>query len=167
MANFPPYQGAYPGAPNQNPYGYQQPQYQMPPQAPQFQPNPVPQMMPQQPMPNTRPSYICYPVGSLEEAVASRVEAFDPPHIMLDFSHNQVYYKKFNQQTGGSDFATFKRVENNEQPQSAPAMPDYEAIAQNLSSRLDGVDEKLTNLLDIFGKVKTPRTTASKGAVKE
>lgn len=162
MANFPPYQGGYPGV--QNPYGYQQPQYQMPPQAPQFQPNPAPQMM-APPMSQNRPNYICYPVGSFDEAKASRVEAFDPPHIMIDSSHGYIYYKKFNQQTGGSDFEKFKWEPSNQQVQEKQA-PDYEALVQSFSTRLDGVDEKLTNLLDILEKAKTSRT-ASKGAAKE
>ena len=145
-------------------YSYPTPTYQFPPQAPAFQPNqPQPMVQPQN---NVRPSYICYPVGSVEEAIASRVEAFDPPHIMLDLSHNQIYYKKFNQQTGGSDFETFKWVPKDQQaPVKQP--PNYEAIAQSFSDRLDGVDEKLTNLLDILEKAKTSSRTASKGAVKE
>lgn len=165
MANY-PYTN-YTGAPSPVTYGYQPPQYQMPPQAPQFQPNSTPAMVPPQPMAQNRPNYICYPVGSVEEAVASRVEAFDPPHIMLDFSHDLIYYKKFNQQTGGSDFATFKRVANNDQKPAQASGPDYEALVQSFSSRLDGVDEKLENLLDILEKLKIPRSVPSKGAAKE
>ena len=166
MANFPPYMTNYNGAPNPNMYGYQPPAYSMPPQPPAFQPNGNPPMTPQ-PITQNRPNYICYPVGSYDEANASRVEAFDPPHIMIDSSHGYIYYKKFNQSTGGSDFEMFKWIPKNQQVSEKPAGPDYEALVQSFSSRLDGVDEKLENLLDILEKLKTPRSAASKGAVKE
>lgn len=164
MANYP--YNSYTGVPNG--YGYPAPAYQMP-QAPSFQPNnQAPMVQMPNPAPANRPSYICYPVGSIEEAVASRVEAFDPPHIMLDFSHDLIYYKKFNQQTGGSDFAVFKRAPNEQQKDISTATPSaYESIIQSFSERLDNVDTKLSNLLDILDKAKTIRASSTKGAAKE
>lgn len=145
MANYPAYQPMYPQ------YGYQQP---MMPQPVQTVPQPVPQ--PVQPAVNN--GYICCPVTSRVEAEAYRVEAFGPAVLMPDIGHGVVYYKKFNQQTGGADFAEFKSV----MQEQAPAI-DYNAVLGMFTNRLDGVDKKLEDVLE---KLKTPKP-AAKGAVKE
>lgn len=70
--------------------------YQRPPQAPQVSP------------PIQTPGYACKPVTSREEAVAASTDYFSPGVLMPDLAHGMVYLKRFNQQTGASDFFEFK-----------------------------------------------------------
>lgn len=91
------------GAPN---YGYN-------PQQTYF-----PQQMPQQTMQQQMPqAFACHPVGSREEAIAAQTDYFSAGLIMPDLSHGMVYLKRFNQQTGASDFFEFRHVsEAKEEP---------------------------------------------------
>lgn len=54
------------------------------------------------------PSYICKPVTSREEAVATSTDYFSLGVVMPDLGHGTVYLKRFNQQTGASDFFEFR-----------------------------------------------------------
>ena len=47
------------------------------------------------------------PVTSREEAVASQVDFFGPGTIMPDLGHGVIYLKRFNPQSGASDFFAF------------------------------------------------------------
>lgn len=47
------------------------------------------------------------PVTSREEAVAAQIDFFGPGTIMPDLSHGVMYLKRFNAQTGASDFFAF------------------------------------------------------------
>lgn len=51
--------------------------------------------------------YLCRPVMSREEAVAAEVNYFSPGTLMPDLIHEVVYLKRFNPNTGSSDFMTF------------------------------------------------------------
>ena len=83
---------------NQNPYfsGYN-------PQMQQVQPQPQ-QTAPQ---PQVQSGFICRPVTSREEALATPCDFMAAGVIMPDMAHGMVYIKRFNSQTGASDFADF------------------------------------------------------------
>ncbi len=86
------------GAPS---YGYNPQQTYFP----QQQPQQMTQPMQQQPM--QQPTFACRPVTNREEAVASQADYFSAGLIMPDFAHGRIYVKRFNQQTGVSDFYEF------------------------------------------------------------
>lgn len=64
----------------------------------------------------TQPGYITRPVTSREEAVAAQTDVFGLGTLMPDLSHNVIYLKKFNPQTGGSVFQTFMLHDEPRQP---------------------------------------------------
>lgn len=65
-------------------------------------PNPVPQN-------NTsgQTGYMCRPVTSRLEAEAVQVDFLGPGTIMPDLAHGVIYLKRFNTNTGASDFLVF------------------------------------------------------------
>lgn len=62
---------------------------------------------PAQPAPAGAPGFAVRPVTSREEAVAAQIDFLGPGTIMPDLSHNVIYLKRFNPQTGASDFYVF------------------------------------------------------------
>ena len=52
--------------------------------------------------------YICRPVTCREEAVAAIPEYFSAGLIMPDLAHGMIYVKRYNQNTGLSDWGEFK-----------------------------------------------------------
>ena len=107
-----------------NPY-YQQPQqfyggYQRP------------QPMQQQ----IAPGYVCKPVTSREEAIATSTDYFSLGVVMPDIGHGMIYLKRFNQQTGASDFFDFKLFT----PEKTPAVEyatkaDLDALRAELTAK--------------------------------
>ncbi len=55
----------------------------------------------------TAPSYTAVPVTSKEEALAVPVDYFSLGKVMVDMNHGTIYLKRFNPNTGGSDFLRF------------------------------------------------------------
>ena len=103
-----------------NPYGSMQ-QY---PQAYQQQY----QMMQQQPQQIQQEAYLCRPVTSREEAVATPVD-YMRATLLPDMGHGRIYLKRFNPQTGASDILEF--VQSQDQEQAAPkyaTIEDLEAL---------------------------------------
>ncbi len=84
--NYPPYNAGYPPRMEQQPMGQLQNM--------------------QQPM-MQQPTYVTRPVTSREEAVAVQADVFGLGTLMPDISHGVIYLKRFNPNTGGSDFLTF------------------------------------------------------------
>ena len=60
--------------------------------------------------------FLVRPVTSREEAVAAQVDFFGPGTLMPDLSHGVVYLKRFNGQSGASDFFTFTVEQPKEEP---------------------------------------------------
>ena len=52
--------------------------------------------------------YICRPVTCREEAVAAQVDYFSAGLVMLDLAHGMIYVKRYNSNTGLSDWGEFK-----------------------------------------------------------
>lgn len=98
---------------------------------------PVQQM--QQAQPVLQPlsgAYTCRPVTCREEAVAAQTDFFSMGTLMPDLNHGVIYFKRFNPNTGGSDFAEFRFFAP---PQPAAADPaeyvtrkEFEAFARSL-----------------------------------
>lgn len=82
--------------------------YQQPPQQPQQQFYGGYQRPMQQVQQAAPPGYVCKPVTSREEAVATSTDYFSLGVVMPDLGHGMIYLKRFNQQTGASDFFDFK-----------------------------------------------------------
>ena len=102
-----PYYNPYQFAPQSAP----QPRFdQMGANPPQMQNAPVPQQAQQ------GAAFLTRPVTSREEAVAAQVDFLGPGTLMPDLSHGTIYLKRFNPNTGASDFFTFTL----EQPKAEP-----------------------------------------------
>ena len=114
--------------------GYQQPQMQ--------------QMQPQQ---QTPVGFTCKPVTSREEAIAATVDFFGPGTLMPDFSHGMVYFKRFNQNTGASDFMDF-----------AYQPPKKEGIAQD--GERYATEVQLQSLIDRIEKLEDARNDYARNA---
>lgn len=78
----------------------------------------IQQPQPQQtaPQPQVQSGFICRPVTSREEALATPCDFMAAGVIMPDMAHGMIYLKRFNSQTGASDFADFAYT-----PPTAPA----------------------------------------------
>lgn len=68
----------------------------------------APMQSQQMPMQQNSAGYVCRPVTCREEAVASQVDYFSAGLIMPDLPHGLIYVKRFNPNTGASEFAEFK-----------------------------------------------------------
>ncbi len=114
-----------------NPY-YQQPQQPFYGGYPRPQPIQQPIQQPQQ----IAPGYVCKPVTSREEAIATSTDYFSLGVVMPDIGHGMIYLKRFNQQTGASDFFDFKLFT----PEQAPAVEyatkaDLDALRAELTAK--------------------------------
>lgn len=80
----------------------------------------------------------CRPVTSREEAVAFLTDYFSPGTLMPDFGHGTVYFKRFNPNTGASDFYEFALVQ---QEKNDPIERIGFELA-SMSERIDGLSAK-------------------------
>lgn len=86
--------------------------------------------------------YICRPVTCREEAIAAQVDYFSAGLVMPDFAHGVIYVKRFNPETGLSNFGEFKYC----QPQPEPAAIDPGQFVtrkefEEFTRRLQGIKE--------------------------
>lgn len=89
-----------------------------------------------QPMQQIAPGYVCKPVTSREEAIATSTDYFSLGVVMPDIGHGMIYLKRFNQQTGASDFFDFKLFT----PEQAPTVEyatkaDLDALRAELTAK--------------------------------
>lgn len=85
----------------------------------------------------SQPGFTCRPVTSREEAVAVQVDFYGPGTIMPDLGHGMIYLKRFNPNSGASDFLAFAFCPP--QPQEVPAPPydprqEIEALRNELEA---------------------------------
>lgn len=99
-------------------------------------PRPQPIQQPIQQPQQIAPGYVCKPVTSREEAIATSTDYFSLGVVMPDIGHGMIYLKRFNQQTGASDFFDFKLFT----PEQAPAVEyatkaDLDALRSELTAK--------------------------------
>lgn len=113
-------------------YGYNPQQTYMPQQ----------QMQPQQmPAAQMAQAFACRPVTSREEAVAAQTDYFSSGLVMPDLGHGVIYLKRFNQQTGASDFFEYRlAADEKEQPAAAQfvTVEEFDRFQKELARRLGG-----------------------------
>lgn len=103
---------------NFSPYGQFNPVYQQPPMTQQN----TPPMQPQS-------GFVCRAVTSREEAIAVQTDYFSPGTIMPDMGHGVVYMKRFNPNTGSSDFYTFT-LQREQPPPETPVFATAQEVAE-------------------------------------
>ena len=127
------FQFGYPGY-SYNPTGTYIPQQQNTMQQFPTQQMQQPQQMAQ--------AFACHPVTSREEAVAAQTDYFSAGLVMPDLSHGMIYLKRFNQQTGASDFYEFKAVrpeqkEETPEPVKYVTVEEFEKFRAELTKKLN------------------------------
>ena len=137
------YSPMYGGPFGQRNYGY--PPYPAPPQN-----QPAPPQGPQNP-PGLPQGFACRPVTSREEAVATAVDFASPGTLLPDFAHGMIYFKRFNANTGGSDFLAYALQT---EPPSPPA-PSW-ASAQEVEELRGAVRQLSEKLKSLEGKTNEP-----------
>ena len=80
--------------------------------------------------------FLVRPVTSREEAVAAQIDFLGPGTLMPDLSHGTIYLKRFNPQTGASDFYTFTMPA----PEPEPAPVEY-ATKEELRSLREEIEQ--------------------------
>ena len=115
--------------------------YQQPPQQPQQQFYGGYQR-PMQQVQQAPPGYVCKPVTSREEAVATSTDYFSLGVVMPDLGHGMIYLKRFNQQNGSSDFFEFQRYIPE---QSAPVEYATKAVLDALRAELTPKKKRRTD----------------------
>ena len=74
--------------------------------------------------------FLCRPVTCREEAVGAQVDYFSPL-VMPDLGHGVIYLKRFNPQTGSSDFVEF-RASQPEAPPQFVTMEEFNAFREEV-----------------------------------
>lgn len=169
---------------NQNPYqnAYGVPGY-----------NPAPNFMSQNytPVPQQQPNYMNAPVQpqqgiqgqsmvlqgrmvtSREEALGVPVDFSGNPMYFPDMGHGVIYSKKFNMNTGSSDFEVYIRVnpQNHGEPTMLPAqeqpIPSFASIddLKSLQDEINSLKQKIEELENPVQST-TETVTSSKGGKK-
>ena len=110
--------------------------YQQPPQQPQQQFYGGYQRPMQQVQQAAPPGYVCKPVTSREEAVATSTDYFSLGVVMPDLGHGMIYLTRFNQQTGSSDFFEFQRyIPEQAVPVEYATKADLDALRAELTPK--------------------------------
>ena len=99
-----------------------------------------PSQQPQQNMANTQQMFLCRPVTSREEAIAAQVDFMGPGTIMPDLSHGKIYLKRFNQNTGSSDFFVFSAQAEEPQPAFVP-LQDFANLQNTVKQLFDEIEQ--------------------------
>lgn len=89
---------------------------------------------------NTQTMFLCRPVTSREEAIAAQVDFMGPGTIMPDLSHGKIYLKRFNQNTGSSDFFVFSAQAEEPQPAFVP-LQDFANLQNTVRQLFDEIEQ--------------------------
>jgi len=140
--NYGNYPGYNPGYSQAQPYQNQMVMMQPPPQMPL----PAPQTATQ---PTQGISPASRPVSNMAEANAVQADFSGALMVFPDLTHNRVYIKRWNMQTGSADFGEFAPVipaQSNEEPQKQDmafaSLQDFQDL-QDLVSNLQKEVERL------------------------
>lgn len=97
----------------------------------------------------TTPSgYLCRPVTSRLEAEAVQVDFLGPGTVLPDLAHGAIYLKRFNPNTGSSDFLVF----NLETPAEPAPPPQY--VTADIVESLRGEIDSLKGEIEAMKKAK-------------
>lgn len=119
------------------------------------QPNYTQQYFPQQ----TQGGFACRPVTSKEEALAAQTDFMAAGTVMPDLGHGMIYLKRFNPNTGLSDWAEFALVSDAAAPPN-----DYGNILRGFGEQLNGLTTRFDELSE---KLEQWRPKAKKGSDAE
>lgn len=162
-----------------NPYNFQ-PAYQSPYVPPRYDASQMSgQQIPATPTPAQAPvqqptvsqnGFVCRPVTSKEEAMAVQADYLSPGTIMPDLGHGMMYLKRFDANTGLSNFFEFAIVQGKPEEDNI-AVPvkenvDYSEIFKDFGSQLDSLSDRVDTLMDKIESYK-PKTTSQRSASKE
>ena len=104
--------------------------------------------------PTNTTGFNCRPVTSREEAVAVLSDYFTQGTVMPDLGHGRIYLKRFNPNTGASDFFEFALVQ--QEPESpAQNSPD------KLQEYLHRIEASCARVEELVGRL------GQRGEVKE
>ena len=94
----------------------------------------MPQPRQETPTAQINSGFVCRPVGSREEGVAAQVDYMSAGLVMPDLGHGMIYLKRFNPNTGTSDFAEFayKPPEPPAPPVQYVTVDEFEAFKKQL-----------------------------------
>lgn len=139
-----------------NPYLYSQNGAQPPQQGPFIQPQSVQQQA--QNMPQGL-SQLSRPVTSREEAMGVAADFSGALMLFPDVTHNRVYIKRWNYQSGAADFVEFAPVISAQPQQDSQPQPLFASLQdfQDLQSAVDNLRQELEQL-----KKPQARTAAKK-----
>jgi len=92
---------------------------------------------PQQTM-QPQASFSCRPVTSREEALAMQTDFLAAGTIMPDLGHGVIYLKRFNPNTGASDFLEFGYRQPNDSAAQFVTMEEFNSFKADVLGRLEG-----------------------------
>lgn len=160
MAGYmPPY--SYPAYGGYSPVQTYMPRMDVPQYPQQSMQQPIQAASPQgnsQASPPMQIGYQCRPVTSREEAVAVQAEYFGAGTIMPDLGHGMIYLKRFNPNTGASDFFDFSVVQptaSDSASEPPPPPPDYSEAFRALGQQLEGMSSRIDDLAEKLGIMQT------------
>lgn len=89
--------------------------------------------------------FLCRPVTSREEAVAAQIDFMGPGTIMPDLGHGVIYMKRFNTNTGASDFYQFvlqaPPKEQDTSPVAFATLQDFLDLQSNVQDLKDEIEQ--------------------------
>lgn len=120
-----------------------------------------PQQPASAPVGSTQPGYVCRPVTSREEAVASQVDFLGPGSVMPDFGHGMIYFKRFNPNSGAAEFYEFtlRQPQPPAQQSAAPVAYDPRGDIDTLRGEVEALRGELEDI-----KKAGPKRTGGKAA---
>ncbi len=126
--------------------------------------NPIPQP------PISQNGFVCRPVTSKEEAMAVQADYLSPGTIMPDLGHGMMYLKRFNANTGLSDFFEFSIVQGKtgDDSNTNPVQEsvDYSEIFRGFNDQLVSLSERVDEIKDKIESYKA-KPTSQRVANKE
>lgn len=96
---------------------------------------------------NNSPSFICRPVSSREEAIATPTDFNGGILVLTDFYHGMIYTKMLDPKTGSSVFSDYQYIPPQQQTISQPETGQVQyapfAYVERLENEIKGLREEL------------------------
>lgn len=115
----------------------------------------------------SQPNFFCRPVATKEEALGVPVDFMGAPMFFPDLSHNVVYMKRFNTNTGAADIFEFHGQQSQEHqdamaPSFAP-LDEFNATKETIGQ----LKETIAQLKNEIDQLKKPTTRGKKSDVPD